>query len=152
MGDYHKKKELEKSNRRLVFSQKSLDDWKKAQLEQMRNTVMDEVSRKQEENIRIINQHKEAIAEEAVEQALTLLLGIPCKVMKEKYGWGKKRITSLCEYILEYYNDFQNGEISIDEYRKSVWEDVGIGFTVKDGEETYESAFDRYEREMENIE
>lgn len=34
------------------------------------------------------------MTEAAVDAAMILLLGIPVKVMKEKYGWGMKKKTS----------------------------------------------------------
>lgn len=151
MSDFHKKKAEEKANKKLVFSQKSLDDWKAAQYEEIRQKVIAEMNEKFAEQQNILNQEKEQITSDAIDQAFVLLLGIPCKVMREQYGWATKRLTKFSEFILGYYNEFQNGEMSIEAYRKMIWEQTGIGFTMSGDEESTEEVTQRYQKEMDDI-
>lgn len=151
MSDFHKKKAEEKANKKLVFSQKSLDDWKAAQYEEIRQKVVAEMSEKFAEQQKILADEKDSITSDAIDQAFVLLLGIPCKVMNEQYGWKSKRLTKFSELILEYYNEFQNGEMSIEAYRKMIWEQTGIGFTFTGEDESSEEVTQRYQKEMDDI-
>lgn len=53
---------------------------------------------------------KNEAREEAVDTAMVLLLGIPVKVLHDKYGWGtKKRLPEFAEAVLDVYSDFSEG-------------------------------------------
>ncbi len=53
---------------------------------------------------------KSEAREEAVDTAMVLLLGIPIKVLCDKYRWGmKKRLPEFAEAFLEVYSDFSEG-------------------------------------------
>lgn len=151
MNDFHKKKAEEKANKKLVFSQKSLDDWKVAQYEEIRQKVVAEMNEKFAEQQKMLTDEKDSITSNAIDQAFVLLLGIPYKVMNNQYGWKSKRLTKFSELILEYYNEFQNGEMSIEAYRKMIWEQTGIGFTMSGDEESAEEVTQRYQKEMDDI-
>lgn len=57
-----------------------------------------------------IEKIKSEAREEAVDTAMILLLGIPVKVLRERYGWGmKKRLPEFAEAVLEVYSDFSEG-------------------------------------------
>lgn len=77
---------------------------------------------------------KEA-TEEAVGVAITLLLNLPVKVLKEHY-WRKtykRKLPKFTEQVLDLYKKWQQGELDIDELRAEIQEDTGI--TI---EEAYE--------------
>ena len=72
---------------------------------------------------------KSEAREEAVDTAMVLLLGIPIKVLRDKYGWGmKKRLPEFAEAFLEVYSDFSEGDMTLEEFRELIYEECGIKF------------------------
>lgn len=66
---------------------------------------------------------------EAVDTAMILLLGIPVKVLHDKYGWGmKKRLPEFAESLLDVYSDFSDGAMTLDEFRELIYVECGIKF------------------------
>ena len=150
MSDFHKKKEEARANKKLVFSVQSLDEWKKAQRNQIYREVTEEANRRIEEanarNRKRMEDMVKQLGSEAVDQAFLLMIGIPIRVMKLKYGWGRrKRLPEMASFIEEYYREFEDGDMSIEDYQKLVWEETGIGFTMRDEEETVEQATERFD-------
>lgn len=82
-----------------------------------------------------IDKIKLTATQQAVDTVMLLLLSIPVKVMREKFGWGeKKRLPEFADAILDEYEAFSNGERELDEYREMVWETCGVRFEkVKEG-------------------
>lgn len=73
--------------------------------------------------------------EKATEAAMILLLSIPIKVMREKYHWGaKKRLPELAEALIDEYQSFSGGEMSLEEYQELVYQLCGIKFKKNEEE------------------
>lgn len=65
----------------------------------------------------------------AVDTVMVMLLAIPIKVMHDKYGWRmKKRLPELAEAIIDEYQRFSDGEMSLEEYQEMVYEWCGLKF------------------------
>lgn len=79
---------------------------------------------------------KQKERQSALDAVLPLLLGLPVKVLKEKYGWGtQKRLPDFADVLLEAYEAFSKNEQSIEDLRKQVEQDCGIRFTEEIAEE-----------------
>lgn len=61
---------------------------------------------------------------------MPLLLGLPIKVLKEKYGRGtQKRLPDFADALLEAYKEeFSRNEQSMEDLMKQVEQDCGIRF------------------------
>ena len=71
---------------------------------------------------------KQEATDEAVNTAMVLLLTLPLEVLIDHY-WPKsyaKRITEFTNYVLEYYEKWQNGELDIDKLKEDLWEYGGV--------------------------
>lgn len=71
---------------------------------------------------------KQEATDEAVNTAMVLLLTLPLEVLIDHY-WPKsyaKRIPEFTNYVLEYYEKWQNGELDIDELKEDLWEYGGV--------------------------
>lgn len=67
--------------------------------------------------------------DKAVDTAMVLLLSIPIKVMHDKYGWGmKKRLPELAEALIDEYQNFSDGDMTLEEYQELVYEWCGVKF------------------------
>ena len=63
---------------------------------------------------------------EAIGQALILMLSLPCMVMRDKHGYGKKRMEQYVDDILDYWDSFNKGYISFEDCVKCLKEEMGI--------------------------
>lgn len=73
----------------------------------------------------------ERIKQTAVESAMVLIMGMPLKVLRERYGWGvKKRLPEFTEYMLSEYASFQDGAMNLEEYRDLIYEYCGVKFVL----------------------
>ena len=83
-----------------------------------------------------IERIKREAAEEATETAMVLLLSIPVKVMHEVFGWGmRKRLPRLSDALIDEYQAFSDGDMTLQEYQDMVYEYCGVKFQ-KNKEET----------------
>ena len=78
-----------------------------------------------EEQIQIIKQEATTTA---VNEAMILLLTLPLEVLMDHY-WQKtydKKIPEFTNYVLEYYEKWQNGELDMDKLKQDLWEFGGV--------------------------
>lgn len=76
-----------------------------------------------------IKKMKQEATEQAVDAAMILLLGIPVKVLKEKYGWDmKKRLPEFCEAMIDVYTDFSNGDLTLEQFADLIYQECGVKF------------------------
>lgn len=69
------------------------------------------------------------IKREATETAMVLLLSVPIKVMHEQFGWGmKKRLPRLSDALIDEYQAFSDGDMTLEEYQNMVYEYCGVKF------------------------
>lgn len=76
---------------------------------------------------------KREAADEAVNTAMVLLLTLPLEVLMDHY-WKKsyvKRIPEFTEYVIEYYEKWQNGELDMDKLKEDLWEYGGVRLEEK---------------------
>ncbi len=72
-------------------------------------------------------QHEDMI-NDSVNTAMILLLTLPLEVLMDHY-WQKsyrKRIPEFTNYVLEYYEQWQNGELDMDKLKEDLWEYGGV--------------------------
>lgn len=76
-----------------------------------------------------ISKIKSKATADAVDAAMVLLLSIPVKVMHDKFGWGmKKRLPELAEALIDEYQSFSDGDMTLEEYQDLVYEYCGVKF------------------------
>lgn len=81
-----------------------------------------------------IDDAKQAAAEKAMTQAVTLMLVLPLEVLMDHY-WKKsyaKRIPEFTQYVLEYFEKWENGELDMDELKRDLWEYGGVKLEAED--------------------
>lgn len=62
---------------------------------------------------------------EAIEKTFVLLLGLPLIVLRDKEGYGKKRLERFQDYLIEQYKCFDEGYMGLDEVKKVIEEETG---------------------------
>ena len=63
---------------------------------------------------------------EAVDRAFMLMISIPISIMHDKYGWGKVRCERLVEQILDRYEAYNKGFVSLEDLEQCLWDEGGI--------------------------
>ena len=79
-----------------------------------------------------IAQIKKQATEEAMRVAMTLMLGITIAVLREHYGWGKKRLAKMGEHLIDMFEAFEHNEMSLEDFKKLIYESCGISFEVEE--------------------
>lgn len=83
-----------------------------------------------------VREAREEAREEMRDIAFMLMLTIPLEVLVKHY-WVKsapKRMPGFVQKVLDLYSDFENGNVSLEELRKHLWEYGGIRLDYKETE------------------
>jgi hypothetical protein len=70
-----------------------------------------------------IQQMKKDAAKEAVGTVIELTLGIPAMVLKDKYGFGKKRLPEALDHMVDLYESYEQGYLTLQDIRRTLWEE-----------------------------
>ena len=73
-----------------------------------------------------IEQIKKETTDKTLETAFSLMLGIPLMVLRDKYGFGKKRMNEYIDYALETYDSFNKGYFNLEDVEKMLREEVEV--------------------------
>ena len=74
----------------------------------------------------MMNRVREESVQTAVKTLIELTLGLPVMVMHDKRGWRKGRLEPLVDDILELYNSYENGYLTLEDVREALWEEANI--------------------------
>lgn len=72
-----------------------------------------------------IEQLKRDAAKEAIGTVIELTLGLPAIVLKDKYGFGKKRLPEFCDHVVDLYESYEMGYLTLQDIRDALWEEGG---------------------------
>ena len=81
-----------------------------------------------------LKNNNEEIMNESTNTAMILLLTLPLEVLMDHY-WPKsyaKKIPEFTNYVLEYYERWQNGELDMDKLKEDLWEYGGVRLEVEE--------------------
>lgn len=76
---------------------------------------------------------KQDAAQEAIDKAFVLMLGLPMIALHDKYGWGKKRLSDFMNHVLEQYDSFNKNFITLDDLRNAIEKETGVKLIEKVG-------------------
>lgn len=74
---------------------------------------------------------KQDAAQEAIDKAFVLMLGLPMIVLHDKYGWGKKRLSDFMDYVLELYDSFEKDYVTLDDLWDTIEKETGVKLIEK---------------------
>lgn len=81
------------------------------------------------------NHIKKEMKKDATTTATLLLFYVSILVLRDKYGFGKKRLGDFKEYAVTLLDDIQNGLLTINDIYEAIYEETGFKIT-------YNSKFD----------
>ena len=74
---------------------------------------------------------KQDAAQEAIDKAFALTLGLPMIVLHDQYGWGKKRLSDFMDYVLDQYDSFNKDFITLDDLWNTIEKETGVKLIAK---------------------
>lgn len=60
------------------------------------------------------------------------MLGLPLMVLHDKWGFGKVRGERFIEQVLDLYDSFEKGYLSLEDIHYCLWEEGGIKLVDKE--------------------
>ena len=76
-------------------------------------------------NMEQIEQMKRDAAKEAIEVAWTLMLGLPCMPLMDKFGFDSEKIGQYLDEVMDYFDSYEKGYISLKDVHDCVLEEAG---------------------------
>lgn len=80
-----------------------------------------------------IDEAKMQAYQQAADFAFKMMICVPVMVMRDD-GWGGKRLTRFIDKIFDVYDSFSQGYLTLDDIKKTVFEETGIKIEEKAGE------------------
>lgn len=81
----------------------------------------------------MIKQAKQAAVNDATNQVFKLLLSLPVYVLHNDWGFGKTRCERFAEQLLEAYDAYEKGYITLEDLAQVLYEETGMRVTNKGG-------------------
>ena len=58
--------------------------------------------------------------------AVEMMLGFPIMVLRDKYGFGRKRLEQFVDHVTELYDSFERGYITLEDLRDTIHAETGV--------------------------
>lgn len=73
-----------------------------------------------------VQQMKDEAVKKAADIAFLLMLGLPVLVLRDKWGFGKVRLERFIDQVIDMYEAFDEGYLTIDDIRQAIEEETGV--------------------------
>ena len=78
-----------------------------------------------------IEDMKKQASKEAVEVAWTLMLGLPCLPLMDKFGFTGEQLERYLDEVMDYYDSYEKGYITLEDVQKVIWDEGGTKIEKK---------------------
>ena len=78
-----------------------------------------------------ISDMKKQAAKEAIEVAWTLMLGLPCLPLMDKFGFTGEQLERYLDEVMDYYDSYEKGYITLKDVHDTVLEETGCDIIEK---------------------
>lgn len=69
---------------------------------------------------------KKDATDKAVRQAFVLMMNVPLIILKDKYGFGAKRLEIFMNYMLDQFDSIEKQYVNFDDMKRALEEETGI--------------------------
>lgn len=117
-----KRAELRRNEKETTKKKTATYIYTEEQLEQKLEEMAGEKIRAEVDKIR------QEVTDEVETEVMSKLLILPMEVLKDHY-WPKsypKRLHGFIDYILEYYDKWEDGELDMEQMKQDLWDYAGI--------------------------
>lgn len=74
----------------------------------------------------MVEERAKEMAERATRNVFLSLLYLPLMVLRDKYGFGKKRMAEFADYLLQACKDYEDDYFPIEEVERMIYEETGV--------------------------
>ena len=78
----------------------------------------------------MIQQAKRTAVNQATDQVVKLMLALPVYVLHDKHGWGKVRCERFANQMLELYDAYQSGYVTIEDVLQVLEDEAGMTISM----------------------
>ena len=72
----------------------------------------------------MLDKAREQAVKEAVGALIELMLGLPIMILHDKHGWGKTRNSRLVDDVMNLYDSYEKGYLTLEDVREVLWEEA----------------------------
>lgn len=73
-----------------------------------------------------VQQMKNEAVKKAADTGFLLMLGLPVLILRDKWGFGNVRLERFIDQVIEMYEAFNEGHLTIDDIHQAIEEETGI--------------------------
>lgn len=73
-----------------------------------------------------VQQMKDEAVKKAADTGFLLMLGLPILVLRDKWGFGNVRLERFIDQVIEMYESFNEGYLTIEDIHQAIEEETGI--------------------------
>lgn len=73
---------------------------------------------------------KEDATREAISRAFILFMGLSLNALRDEFGWGAVRLTRFSDKVLDLYDSFNAGYITLDDCLNVIKDETGVDFKM----------------------
>lgn len=73
-----------------------------------------------------IQKIKQDATDKAVRQAFTMMMHVPLIVLRDKYGFGAKRLDAFMNYMLDSFDSIERQYVNFEDLKQALEEETGI--------------------------
>lgn len=73
-----------------------------------------------------VQQMKDEATKKAANTGFLLMLGLPILVLRDKWGFGNVRLERFIDQVIEMYESFNEGYLTIEDIHQAIEEETGI--------------------------
>lgn len=96
-------------------------------LKAVNNSPVYNITGEQLKNMQLqLDDKLEEVKTEAIMESFIMMISIPLKILKEKYQVEDDVLQDVANSIVDEYEEFSNGKVSIEEYKKISYDTCGI--------------------------
>lgn len=78
-----------------------------------------------------IEQMKKEATMDATKRAFLMMMGFPLLTLRDKFGFGKKRLNQFMDKMLDLYEAYENDYVDLDDLNNTILEETGVTLLEK---------------------
>jgi hypothetical protein len=86
------------------------------------------------ERERLINDTMRRVEDQVINKVSTNCLAACCLILHDKFGFGKKRLSSYMMYVYDYFDSIYGNWLSFEDIRETIYDELGIDFDALEEE------------------
>ena len=78
-----------------------------------------------------LDEKLKAVEMQATKKAFVMMMGFPLLTLRDKFGFGKKRLNQFMDKMLDLYEAYENDYVNLDDLNNTIMEETGVTLLEK---------------------